>query len=257
MKPRLLHLFLTASLLLAGLSAFGQGKVYTRKVRFEDFPTRTTKIVMAGNSILELALHEEVSIHWRISPFEFCTPEEYAALKSSNNHYFLNLAHDEGIAYLILTKGGREDEKESLKKPFEVVRMPIANYEEPSGRELILMGAFLDIIQNFVEEAMISDRTAYSGLSATNSKQLEGKTLYLNPDRADEACLQQEADALVAITIAPSQISFDTVCYKMLISADTHELLFYEKARYKGPNDGKFTDAEIRKFERKGLVIER
>ena len=187
--------------------------------------------------------------------YEFCSPEEYTSLRTSNDHYFLNLAHDEGIAFLILSKGGKDDEKESLKKPFEVVRVPIANYEDPSGRELVLMGAFLDIIQAFVEEAMVSDRTAYSGLSAANGSQLRGKVLYLDPDRADEACLQQEPDALVGITIAPTQISFNTVCYKMLIAADTHELSYYDKARYKGPLDGRFTDAEIKRFERRGAEI--
>ena len=117
------------------------------------------------------------------------------------------------------------------------------------------MGAFLDIIQAFVEDAMISDRTAYSGLSAANGSKLQGKTLYLDPDRADEACLQQEPDALVGITIAPSQISFESVCYKMLIAADTHELFYYDKARYKGPLDGRFTDAEIKRFERRGADV--
>ena len=255
MKTRLLHLFLVLSLLSVSLSAAGQGKIYTRKVRLGDFPTRTTKVVLAGNSILELALREEIAVHWRISPYEFCSPEEYTSLRTSNDHYFLNLAHDEGIAFLILSKGGKDDEKESLKKPFEVVRVPIANYEDPSGRELVLMGAFLDIIQAFVEEAMVSDRTAYSGLSAANGNQLRGKVLYLDPDRADEACLQQEPDALVGITIAPTQISFNTVCYKMLIAADTHELFYYDKARYKGPLDGRFTDAEIKRFERRGAQI--
>lgn len=255
MKTRLLHLFVALSLLSVSLSAAGQGKIYTRKVRLGDFPTRTTKVVLAGNSILELALREEIAVHWRISPYEFCSPEEYAGLRTSNDHYFLTLAHDEGIAFLILAKGGRDDERESLKKPFEVVRVPIANYEDPSGRELVLMGAFLDIIQAFVEDAMISDRTAYSGLSAANGSKLQGKTLYLDPDRADEACLQQEPDALVGIAIAPSQISFESVCYKMLIAADTHELFYYDKARYKGPLDGRFTDAEIKRFERRGADV--
>ena len=73
--------------------------------------------MLSGDSILELALREEVTVHWRISPFEFCSPEEYGQLRSSNNYYFLTLAQEEGIAYLILSKGGKEDETESLRKP--------------------------------------------------------------------------------------------------------------------------------------------
>ena len=252
MKTRLLHLFLTAVLLLGATVARGQGKIYTRKVRLEDFPTRTTKIVITGNSFLELTLREELAVHWRISPFEFCEPEEYERLRTSNNYYFLNLAREEGIAYLILTKGGRDDEKESLRKPFEVVRMPIACYDNPSGRELVFMGAFLDIIQTFVENAMISDKTAYGGLSAANGLKMRGKKVYLNPDAADEAYLEEEEDALLGVTIAPDRIGFDSVCYKMLIAADTHELYYFAREKYRGPRDGLFSEAEIRSFVRRG-----
>lgn len=255
MKPRLLHLFLTAALLLAATAARGQGKIYTRKVRLEDFPTRTTKVVITGNSFLELALREEIAVHWRISPFEFCDAGEYDRLRSSNNYYFLNLAREQGIAYLILSKGGLDGEKESLKKPFEVVRMPIACFDEPSGRELVFMGAFLDIIQSFVEEAMISDKVAYGGLSSANGTRLNGKKIYLDPDAGDEAYLGREAGALLGVTIAPSQIGFDSICYKMLISADTHELYFYSKGKYRGPRDGRFSESEIRSFTRRGGEI--
>ena len=257
MKPRLNHLFLTLLLLLCSLSAFAQGKVYTRKARLGDFPTRTTKVVLSGDSILLLALHEEVTVHWRISPYEFCTPEEYEQLRSSNNYYFLTLAQEEGIAYLILSKGGKADETESLKKPFEVVRMPVASLYNPSGRELIYMGAFLDIIQSFVEEAMVSDKTAYSGLSAANGSKITGRRIYLDPDQADAAYLAAEAGALLGLTIAPVQISFRSVCYKMLIAADTHELLYFEKSRYRGPNDARFTDADAKRFERRGGTLVR
>ena len=232
MKRRLQHLFLTLVLLLCGTAAFAQGKVYTRKARLEDFPIRTTKVVLAGNSCMELAL-----------------------LRSSNNYYFLTLAQQEGIAYLILTKGGREDETESLRKPFEVVRIPIASVDDPSGRELLFMGAFLDILQAFVEEAIVSDKTAYAGLAAVNNGKLTGKRVYLDPDAADEAFARQERNALVGITIAPVQITFRSVCYKMLVSADTHELFYFDKGRYKGPNDARFTDAEAKRFDRRGAIL--
>ena len=257
MERRLKHLFLALLLLLCGLTASGQGKVYTRKVRLEDFPTRTTKVVLEGNSFLEMALREEIAVHWRISPYEFCSQEEYARLRISNNYYFLSLAREEGIAFLILAKGGKEDEKESLKKPVEVVRIPIASVDDPSGRELMFMGAFLDILQGFVEEAMVSDKTAYLGLSAVNADKLTGKKIYLDPDTADEIYPLREKNALLGIIIAPGQISFRSACYKMLISADTHELFYFEKTRYKGPNDARFTDAETKRFDRRGAILVR
>lgn len=255
MKSGLRHLFLTAVLLLAALSAAGQGKVYTRKHRLGDFPARTTKVVLAGNSFLELTLREAVAVHWRISPYEFCLPEEYAALQASNELYFLIPARDQGLDWLILTKGGRPDEKESLRKPFEVVRLPIASAGDPSGRELVLMGAFLDIIQTFVEQAMLSDRTAYGGLSAIDGARLKGKTVLLDPDKADAAVLAREPDALAAVVVAPADATEGTFCYKMLISTGTHELFLFEKSRYRTPDDARFTDSDLRRFRRGGAEV--
>lgn len=255
MKRRLTHLFLTLLLLAAALPASGQGKIYTRKMRLADFPTKTTKIVLEGHSFLELALREEIAVHWRISPFEFCDMEEYGRIRNSSSYYFLTLAQQEGLAYLILEKGGLPDEKDQLKKPFEVVRMPIASVDDPTGRELVFMGAFLDIIQRYTEEAMTSDAVAYGGLESANRIRLRGRTVYFDPDQADAAILRGEPGALLTITIAPEEPGAKTVCYKMLIAADTHELLSFERSRYKDPSDGRFTDAEAKRFERRGATV--
>ncbi|MBR5076197.1 MAG: hypothetical protein IKX28_04185 [Bacteroidales bacterium] len=255
MGIRLRHLFLTLFLLAATLPAWGQGKVYTRKLRLADFPTKTTKMVLAGNSFLELTLREGIAVHWRISPYEFCSPEDYRRLSSSSSYYFLSLAQDRGIIFLVLTKGGKEGEKDQLKQAFEVVRMPIAGADDPSGRELVMMGAFLDIIQTFVERAMLSDRAAYGGISATAGPRLDGRTVYLNPDAADAAILSREPDALAGVVIAPADPAEGPFCYKMLISTDTYELFFYEKCRYRTPADARFTEAELQRFRRRGAKV--
>ena len=41
----------------------------------------------------------------------------------------------------------------------------------------------------------------------------------------------------------------------MLIAADTHELLSFERSRYKDPADADFTDAEAKRFERRGATV--
>ena len=257
MKRRLPYLFLTLLLLASGWAAAGQGKVYTRKLRLADFPTKTTKVVLAGHSFLELALREEIAVHWRISPFEFCTPEEYAGLRNSADHYFLTLAQEDGIVFLSLSKGGKEGEKDQLRQAFELIRMPMASVDDPSGRELVFMGAFINIIQQFVEEAMIYDKVAYGGLSATGSLSLKGRTVYLNPDAADEAFLREEPDALSGLVIAPGESGAGGFCYKMLISADTHELFHFEKSRCRVPSDAAFSDADARRFTRRGAAVKR
>ena len=67
----------------------GQGQVYTRKARLEDFSTRTTKIVLSGLPMFDIVLKEEVSSRWRISPYEFCTFKEYERYKNRNLYYFM------------------------------------------------------------------------------------------------------------------------------------------------------------------------
>ncbi|MBR4524786.1 MAG: hypothetical protein IKP15_04485, partial [Bacteroidales bacterium] len=131
----------------------------------------------------------------------------------------------------------------------------IASVDDPTGRELVFMGAFLDIIQRFTEEAMVSDNVAYSGLESANRIHLRGRTVYLDPDAGDEAYLREEPGALLTITIAPEEPGPRTVCYKILISADTHELLSYERSRYKEPDDARFSDAEAHRFERRGATV--
>lgn len=257
MKTALKKYFLAGLFLLSCLAASAQGKMYTRKARLEDFPTRTVKVVIGGTSFLEMALKEEISTRWRISPYEFCTPDEYEVLKTDNNYYFINLGESEGIAFIVLSKGGKKDEQDNLRKPFEVIRVPIASIADPSGRELMFMGAFIDILQAFVEDAMVSDHTAYAGLQWYNGRKLSGKRVYVNTDKVDELYLAEEPDALLGITISPTAISFGSNCYKMLISADTHELYFYRKMKYKGTRDALFTQKEINHFDTRNGIIAR
>lgn len=261
LRLKSLVLNLAALVLLLSVSCpdvFGQGRQYTRKARLEDFPTRTTKVVIGGTSFLDLAFREEISTRWRISPYEFCTPEDYEALKSDSAFYFLSIASDRGVVFLILAKGGREDDADNLRKPFEVIRIPIASIGDPSGKELMFMGAFVDIMQAFVEDAMVSDNAAYSGLKWYNSRKFKGKTIYVNDgDAVDSLYLAGERDALLGITVAPTAISSGSRCYKMLVSADSHELYYYSSRKYGGSKDAEFTDREIRQFNKRNGAVAR
>ena len=69
--------------------AAGQAKIMTKKFRLSDFTDRVTKVVLSGNEMMDSALKMEVSERWTVSPFEFCTAGEFAALKQSDRYYFL------------------------------------------------------------------------------------------------------------------------------------------------------------------------
>ena len=255
MKKQLIKILAVAAIVLLPSLAWGQAKVYTKKARMADFPTATTKVVLSGESLLDLAFRDVVVSRWNVSPYEFCTPDEYRALKTSNSYYFLSLALDEGVMFMVLEKGGAEGEQNMLKIPFEVVRVPVAAQGAVTGLEFGFLGAFLDIVQQFAMESLNSDRVGYTGIGTYNGKDLRGMKIILDLDRAGSALEDAEPNTLAAIIIAPLEVSFKTWCYKMLINTETHELYYYTRARFNGPSDAKFSDKEIKQFDKRHATI--
>lgn len=246
MKRLFLKLFAAVLLSLLPSLASGQAKVYTKRVLLEDFPTSTVKVVLSSESPLELAVKGEISSRWRVSPFEFCTVQEYEKLKTDNSFYFLRLVTMDGVAFLSLDKGGKEEDPDRAKRPLDVVMLPISLDGMMTGDEAIYMGAFLDIIQDFTLDAMKSDRVGYAGLSGYNLQSLQGKTIYLDGAMANEAFGKEEENAVVPVLIVPVNGS---TYYKMLISADTHELCYFAKGKVKEKTKEGFTKAELKMFE--------
>ena len=76
MEKSLRLLFVSLLFVLLCQTAGAQGKVYTRKARLADFPTRTIKVAGGGSPLLDITFREEISTRWRISPYEFCNAED-------------------------------------------------------------------------------------------------------------------------------------------------------------------------------------
>ena len=226
-----------------------QAKIYTRKAKLEDFSVKTTKVVTDGRSIVEINFKNEVTSRWRVSPYEFCPIEDYDKFKNDNSYYFLRLVTEDGIAFLALSKGGKEDDADRLKKPFEVVRIPIGTAGVSMGTDIVYMGAFLDILQAFTEEAVVSDKTGYAGLELCNFKGMEGKTVCLGEASAESFFSEQKEDMLIPVCFAPEPEG--EWCYKMLMDAGTHELFYFRRQRYKAETDIEFSDLEIKSFSKR------
>lgn len=257
MNRALKSIFTAALLLGLTLPLWGQAKVYTKRILLEDFPVKTTKVVLAGQSFLEMSLREEIAGRWRISPYEFCSVEDYEKQKTDNSYYFLRLVGEDGIAFLELTKGGKPDEENNLKKSVEVCRIPIAASDVMSGDEIVFLGAFIDILQKFTEESIISDRVGYTGLSSYNRRPLKGMTAWLDGERAADLYQNGINGDLIGVCIAPTDIGLRSKCYKMLVSATTNELFYYGEQKYRGPKDREFNDQEVKNFERRNAVVHR
>ena len=252
-------LIILITALIMPLMAGAQAQITTKKVKIEDFTQKVTKVVLNGNPFYDTSFKDEVAARWRISPYEFCTLEEFEGLKGNDSYYFLILTQGQfrketapGLQFISLVKGGQGADK-GIGDMLEVVSLPFASAEYPSGRELIFLPAFLDIIQNHTLEAMENDFNAYGGLSNTAQKlgkagnmdiviseddlnslvskemtDSEGMTV-TDEDDADSYMLDEVSGTLVSYVGAPSEPVKGSFCYKMLIDAQTHELYYYRK----------------------------
>ena len=234
----------------------GQAKIYTKKVKLSDFPTKTTKIVLTGNDLLDSPLKEEIARRWRISPYEFCTPEEYDGIKKSTDYYFIRMVDINGVSSLSLFKEG-----------LEVINLPYCTAGDPSGREILYMPAFIDILQTYVMDSINSDMTGYLGLKDYSKNMIrsggmrvyisrddlatsfntkwEGKDIFVaDEDDVDDMFLEEREKTLVSYSVKPARGSKKGKCYVFLIDAQSHKLYFYTSHKVSGSSSG-FTSADM------------
>lgn len=267
--------------LIMPLMAGAQAQITTKKVKLEDFTQKITKIVLNGNPFYDTSLKEEIAARWRISPYEFCTLEEFDKLKGNDRYYFLMLIQGQfrketapGLQFLSLVKGGQGADK-GIDEMLEVVSLPFASAEYPTGRELVFLPALLDIIQNYTLQAMENDFNAYGGLSNTVQKlskssgmtivfseddlnsmvskavtdQLFDRTMILtDEDDADSYMLDNVSGTLVSYVVVPTEPMKGSYCYKMLIDAQTHELYYYRKHKISAKTGAGFLPEDIEKI---------
>ena len=251
---------MTAALL--PLLAGAQAQITTKKIKIADFTEKTTKIVLTGNDFYDMVLREEISAGWTLSPYEFCTLEEFDSLKTSNTYYFLITADGKfrkekspGITFMTLVKGG-DGADMGISKMLEIVSLPIASAENPSGREFTFMPAFIDIIQGYTEAAMNQDYKGYIGLRSNTEQfkkspnmefyfaecdlagdidrvfqdiHFDSDISVVNEDIADKAMSESRPETLVSYVIAPDEPVKGSYCYKMLIHPESHELYYFRK----------------------------
>ena len=269
---------LAIMLLAGGVQASGQGRIYTRKARLADFQTKTTKVVLSGDSLLDIALREEVRRRWRISPFEFCDPEDFESLKNDSAYYFLYLSQDKaGLAYLTLFKGGNDESFRSLDGKLEVVSVPFSPVTIASGREFVYLPALLDIIQFFVEESLINSATNVFGLTYYNGNlsKVKKKKIFIARDDLDSDYPARDSvdvlapgimavdnfaadslfeagspEAMIAFSISPAAPSRRARCFNFIVSADTHDLYYYQSRSYNRPGKRGFSKSAIKSIRR-------
>lgn len=261
MKRILLLMIMTAMPLI--MSA--QAQIVTKDAKIEDFQEKTTKIVLTGNEFFDSALSEEIRTRWNISPYEFCTLEDFNSLKESSDYYFLLCVKsrfrkepEPGIQMLTLIKGGEKADK-GLGKMLELVSIPLCSAKYPSGREMIFLPALIDIMQEQVIHVLSSSISAYSSLSEASGNMSDARDMSIvfseddlsdevteemlsqyfhdgiilsDETGADDLMLGNMENTLVSYTVTPFEpTAGSSFCYKMLIDAGTHELYYFKKHR--------------------------
>ena len=242
--------------------AGAQAQINTKKMKIADFPQKVTKVVLPGNTFYDSAFQEDVATRWRISPYEFCTLEEFESLKGNDQYYFMILTQGQfrkekepGIQFISLVKGGEGADK-GINEMLEVATVPFAAADSPSGREITYLPALLDIIQSYVLGSMEKDFSNLGGLSnfATNiskasdmeivfadedlsneiteeviKKEFDSMIQIMDVDDAEEVASEGRNNTLVSFVIAPEEPVAGSFCYKLLIDAYNHELYYFRK----------------------------
>lgn len=269
-------ILLIIALTLMSASAFAQAQINTKKVKIGDFTEKVTKVVLTGNAMYDGVLQDEVAARWRISPYEFCSLEEFSSLKDSDKYYFLittkgqfKKESEPGLQFLTLVKGGGQASK-GIDEMLEIVSMPIASAEDPSGRELVFLPVFLNIIQKYTLDSMEKDYNAYIGLSNYTSRLSKSSEMNIifseddldstvdsdqcrgfvitDEDSADKFITDNTPNTLVSYVAVPTNPVNGSYCYKMLIDAQTYELYFYRKHRINAKNGPGFMPYDIRQI---------
>lgn len=255
-------LFIMLAVALLPLMAGAQAQINTKKVKISDFTEKITKVVLTGNDFFDIALQDEVKARWRVSPYEFCTWEEFQRDRNSSDFYFLLTTSSQfkkesepGLDLLSLVKGGTGA---TINSMLEVVFIPFAPAEDPSGREMVFLPAFLDIIQKHALMSMEKDTDGYIGLSNNSMNIAKAKNMEFvfseddlsseitrefrdlnfdsdmvitDEDSADDYMLENAPNTLVSYVVAPTDAQPGSFCYKMLISSETHELYYFRRHR--------------------------
>ena len=255
MRTRIIKYFITLSALFFGaVLGYAQGNVYTVRARLSDFYSCTTKVVLSDNEMVDAILTDAVSIGWRISPYEFCSSVEYEQIKGDASFYFLRIVYKDsepGLAFLSLEKGGKAGRGSSFDSAFIVVMIPIDKSDFSTGRCPTYLPAFINIVQTYVEDAMIQEGRSLVGLTMYNKHLLSNEYtraivaendidprtsvpgyIELMDIAETDTAFEQGGHYLVGLTICPEFPQRGAKSYQFILTADTHEIYFYHVRKY-------------------------
>lgn len=260
---------------------FAQKFIRETRNTFTGFGAKITKVVIPSNTLPDMVLRDAVNKGWRISPFEFCTVEEYERLKGDTSYFFLMRVDgrykkdlEPKIEYLTLLQGGPEVKRGTYNNK-NIITLPIQEAEDVSGANLHLLPIYIDVIQNHIYKIQKDVTLAFKGnsfyadrVTEVKDKKLlvaaeflsftpaeteiqdlfKGKAQLVSQEDVEDAVMANKENTVVTILIKPRGNSRGSYCYKMLIGTDSHELLFFRRHKISLLLPAGFTREDIRKI---------
>ena len=275
--------FATGALMSINLApeACAQAQINTKKMKIGDFPEKIMKVVLTGNPMIDNVLQDEISSEWRISPYEFCTLDDFEANKTNPDFYFMILSKSQfkkesepGIEFLTVVKGGKDAEK-GIDEMLEACTFPVRAAQMPSGREFDFLPYIIGAMQGYIQKSMTDDRVGYAGLGkyalglsgtagkkvvfasgdvspkmpeTVREKALAAGIEIVDDDEADELLGTGDTNCVISYTVAPSNPEFGSYCYKMLFGAGDHKLYYFKKQSVGRNGDCGFIASEFNKL---------
>lgn len=266
------------------IKQFEEKKVDSGREYYGDIPARITKVVVSGdNSMTDLLFRNAVEENWNISPFEFCSMEEFDRIKTDTSYYFLmridkmhRMTSDPVMEFVCFLKGNGKADK-SLSSMPELIALPLFPEDDGNDRVFTYLPAYMNIIQNYIQKIVDgriyplghgnihlgslnksrknrilfnSSDLAYKAPMQTFERLFRGRAETVTQEEIDRAMKDAAAGTLVSLTVAPPSEGKGSWCYKMLISADTYELYYFKRHRItpkKGPG---FLKSDLRRISK-------
>lgn len=250
------------------------------KNNFRNFGSRTTKIVLSEDGIIDAYIRDAVTKEWKISPYEFCTPQEYEVIKEDTSFFFLlrtdgifSKEYEPSIEFLSLIKGGPKF-KRGLFMSTELISLPFQAKDDDSGEIIPFIPAFLQIIQDYIMAvqknilASISGNVVLGDLSGINGKTLlfkegdiafpaekdeikwifRGRAEVVSQDVIESAISEISQDVVIGLVISPLKAHKGGYCYKLVIDPAEGKLYYFKKNRINEKSPVGFSRNDINKL---------
>jgi len=273
------YLLLISLFLVTNISA--QKIIKDARNNFNNFGLKITKVVIPGTGLLDMSIRDAVIKGWKISPYEFCTPQEYEKIKEDTSFFFLlrtdgifGNEYEPRLEFLTLVKGGPEF-KRGLFYSVEIISLPLQAKDDDSGEILPFVPAYISIMQNYIYKVQKGILRAFTGESSygENLSEIKVKRIMFNsndigyPTKEDEIkwtfrdrarCVTSDEiemalseplpETIVGLVISPEGDPKGGYCYKLLIGAENHELYFFRKHKIGSRLGAGFTKEDIKKI---------